>query len=255
MKNWIFLCCCLSLLGCTSVTQQAKEDASTIPPHAAKANIPRSPDPVVRVLFKRGRKLRYNVYNNSGQSFRGLVVIFEGVGCDGVRPRRLWAKVLRDNLPVGDMRPFEHYIPRFCQSVNVTAFDSIKFKRRFRKHKPFVRYNFVPDQRRISYKIYNRSILPFRGITVLIFGKDCAGPKTNYGVVIRSRAWLRPGYLRSFVRNMPHPCRTFRVSAYDTIKLKQRMRKLYQMRRRLQNRQRQLRRRQLRRRPPLSQEI
>ncbi len=234
---WAVLCFCLPLLGCT--TTQRKQSAVKLAPHAARANIPRSPNPVVRVLSKQGRRLRYNVYNNSGHTFRGLVVIFEGVDCDGVRPRRLWAKSLERPLEIGDMRPFIHYIPRFCHHVRVSAFDRVEFKRRYRKHKPFVRYNFIPDRRKVAYKIYNRSILPFRGITVLIRGKDCTGPRTNYVLKLSSRAWLRPGYLRSFVRTMPYPCRTFRVFAFDRIdfqRIKRRMIRLYQRRRRLQNR-------------------
>lgn len=244
--GWLFfLGMSLALVGCTTTQRTARRSGPQV------RSLPiKSPDPVVRMVNHRGRSIRYNVYNRSSKDFQGLVVIFEGVDCDGSRPRRLWKKSVSKQLLMGRMHAFRQTLPYYCHLVKVTAFGKRKFDRFKNNHKPFVRYRFIPDRRRVAYKIYNRSIIPFRGLTVLIFGKDCEGPRTNYLFVRSSRAWLRPGFLRSFARNMPYPCRIFRVKAYDRVLFHHRLRMIQRMRRRQQQM-----RRQRRRQPPISQEI
>ncbi len=244
---WMFLCLGLALTGCATNKTAQRSEAGLSKPTIEPLPI-KSPDPVVRLLNQRGRFIRYDVYNRSSQTFRGLVMIFEGVDCDGVRPRRLWQLSVRRTLSIGRKHSFRHRLPYFCHHVKVTAFGKKKYESFKGKHKPFVRYRFVPDQRRVAYKVYNRSILPFRGLTVLILGKDCDGPRASYLMIRSSRAWLRPGYLRSFERVMPYPCRRFLVRAFDRIVFN---RLRVQMMRRLQRRRRMQRRKQ----PPISQEI
>lgn len=225
------LCTIVLLMGCTHTKVSTTTALTPAPSSVHEPGIIKHPDPVIQILYKQGRALRYNIYNRSSQNFRGMVVIFEGIDCDGIRPRRLWAKVLSEELAMGQMKPYLHSLPNSCHHVKVSAFDQTKFTQRYKQHRPFVRYYFQPDQQRLFYRVYNNSILPFRGIAVLIRGQDCNGPKPNYLLESQSQDWLQPGYLRSFTRNMPYPCRAYRVVAFDLLdfqRIKQRMLQIYQ---------------------------
>lgn len=230
---WLsFFALALFTTGCI----RPKTSTTTPPsPHPSppEPTVLKHPDPVIQILYKQGKTLRYNIYNRSSQIFQGMVVVFEGIDCDGFPARRLWAKLLPEQLPVGEMKPYQHHLPNNCHYVKISAFDRIKFTQQYKNHRPFVRYQFQAAHQRLVFRVYNNSILPFRGIAVLIRGQDCDGPQPNYLLESVSQDWLRPGYLRSFSRNMPHPCRAYRVLAFDLMdfqRIKQRIIDLYRRR-------------------------
>lgn len=197
---------CLGTFACKRGQIKKPKD-----PKLAKSN-----NPIILLTRHKGSFVEYSVYNNSKRIFLGLVIVFDGEGCEGPRSHRLLVRVASAPLYSGRVRPFSHRMPYTCQKLSLTAFDIPTFRTKVRKdHKPLVLF-----QRKgtlVKYSVENRSVLPFRGLAVLIKGTQCEGPRPTRFWLEGTKEWLYPGYKRDFTMTMNATCTTIAVVAQDLV--------------------------------------
>jgi hypothetical protein len=213
--------------GCPKSTEiKTKTEAPTL-----IANIPKSDRPLVRILAKQGKLIKYIVYNTSNQAFQGVIVVFSGIDCDGTNPRQIWTIESAPMLDIGRQRTMTNHLPIFCRRIEVEAFDKPLFVHRIKKHQPFVRYVYSRANQQLQYHIRNQSILPFRGLAIVVRATNCVGPKPRQLWIEQSPTWLYPGYNRSFKKVVPVACGDIVVQAFDLINFRQLIQKYIQERR------------------------
>lgn len=183
---------------------------------SAKPRMAKSKRPILKMRSHKGNRLQYAIFNTSGVAFKGMAIVIDGETCHGPRSKRLLIRLDRRPLKNNTMRPYDHRMPYKCSTFRLKAYSYPEFSRFLKqKHHPIVRYS--RKNRTVSFQVENHSILPFRGLAIVVRGQECEdGPETRYWTSTR-RLWLYPGYTHRANVNLPVDCQKVQVIAKDLV--------------------------------------